>query len=108
MGDAFPRSINVFPYRLVGSNLITLVISSPFADGSSTPKKTGLHGDRGGGERKAGAEKIMGWKLTFALMVISVAVVSALAGGGESENEATVREEATAQLSALREYLLRR
>ncbi|MGZ6212559.1 MAG: hypothetical protein ACXWNU_09075 [Candidatus Binataceae bacterium] len=107
MGDAFPRSLNVFPYRLVGSNLIALVISSPFADGSSTPK-TGLHGDRGGGERKAGAEKIMGWKLTFALMVISVAVVSALAGGGESENEATVREEATAQLSALREYLLRR
>ena len=50
----------------------------------------------------------MGWKLTFALMVISVAVVSALTGDGESENEATVREEATAQLSALREYLLRR
>jgi hypothetical protein len=50
----------------------------------------------------------MGWKLTFALVLFSVAVVSALAAGDESENEAMVREEATKQLSALREYLLRR
>jgi hypothetical protein len=55
------------------------------------------------------AEKnTMGWKLTFALVLVSVAVVSALAAGGEPENEAVVREEAAKQLSALREYLLRR
>ncbi len=50
----------------------------------------------------------MGWKLTFALVLISVAVVSALAAGEEPENEAVVRERATKQLSALREYLLKR
>ena len=50
----------------------------------------------------------MVWKLTFALVLVSVAVVSALAAGGESEKEAVVREEAAKQLSALREYLLRR
>ena len=50
----------------------------------------------------------MGWKLTFALVLVSVAVVSALAAGEEPENEAVVREEAAQQLSALREYLLRR
>jgi hypothetical protein len=50
----------------------------------------------------------MGWKLTLALMLASVAVVSALTAGGESENEAVVRKEAAKQLSALREYLLRR
>jgi hypothetical protein len=67
-----------------------------------------LHATVAVAKERRGRKKIMGWKLTFALMVISVAVVSALAGGGQSENEATVREEATAQLSALREYLLRR
>jgi hypothetical protein len=50
----------------------------------------------------------MGWKLTFALVLASVAVISALAAGSEQENEAVVREEAAKQLSALREYLLRR
>jgi hypothetical protein len=50
----------------------------------------------------------MVWKLTFALVLVTVAVVSALAVGGESEKEAVVREEAAKQLSALREYLLRR
>ena len=50
----------------------------------------------------------MGWKLTFALVLVSIAVVSALAAGGERENEAVVREEAAKQLGALREYLLRR
>jgi hypothetical protein len=50
----------------------------------------------------------MGWRFTFALLLVSVAVVSALAAGGEPENKAVVREEAAQQLSALREYLLRR
>lgn len=50
----------------------------------------------------------MGWKLTFALVLVSVAVVSALAGSGEPESEAVVRERAAKQLSALREYLLKR
>lgn len=50
----------------------------------------------------------MGWKLTFALIVLSVTVVSALIAGGEPENEAAVRDEATNQLNALREYLLKR
>ncbi|MGH7914585.1 MAG: hypothetical protein ACREPW_08050 [Candidatus Binataceae bacterium] len=49
----------------------------------------------------------MGWKLTFTLILISVALVS-LAVGDEPENEAAVREEATKQLSALREHLLGR
>jgi hypothetical protein len=64
----------------------------------------------GGIEAKAGSREknTMGWKLTFALVLVSVAVVSALAAGGEPENEAVVQEEATKQLSALREYLLRR
>jgi hypothetical protein len=57
---------------------------------------------------KAGAENTMGWKLTFALVLVSVAVVSALAGSGEPESEAVVRERAAKQLSALREYLLKR
>ena len=48
------------------------------------------------------------WKLTFALLLVSIAVVSALAAGGEPKNEAVVREEAAKQLSALREHLLRR
>jgi hypothetical protein len=50
----------------------------------------------------------MGWKLTLSLMLISVAALSALAGGREPENEAVVREEAAKHLSALREHLLRR
>ena len=50
----------------------------------------------------------MGWKLTFALMMVSVAVVSALAAGGERENEAVVREEAAKHLKVLLEHLLRR
>jgi hypothetical protein len=50
----------------------------------------------------------MGWKLAFALMVISIAVASALAARGEPEDEAVVREEAARQLSALREHLLGR
>jgi hypothetical protein len=50
----------------------------------------------------------MGWKFTLALMLISVAAVSALASGGEPENETVVREEAAKHLSALREHLLRR
>ena len=63
----------------------------------------------GGLEAKGGArENIMGWKLTFALVLVSVAVVSALAAGEEPENEAVVRERATNQLSALRKYLLKR
>ena len=64
----------------------------------------------GGIESKAGAREknTMGWRFTFALVLVSVAVVSALAAGGEPENEAVVREEAARQLSALREYLIRR
>jgi hypothetical protein len=50
----------------------------------------------------------MGWKLTLALMLVSVAVVSALAARGEPEDEAMVREEAVKNLRALREHLLRR
>jgi hypothetical protein len=51
----------------------------------------------------------MGWKLTFALMLVSVAVVSALAAVGQPENEAVVREAAAVKdLRALREHLLRR
>jgi hypothetical protein len=53
-------------------------------------------------------EKIMVWKLAIALMMVSVAVVAALAAGGEPENEATVREEAVKHLGALREHLLNR
>jgi hypothetical protein len=48
----------------------------------------------------------MGWKFTLALMLISVAAISAWAVGGEPENEAVVREEAAKDLSALREHLL--
>ncbi|HVB80528.1 MAG TPA: hypothetical protein VNE82_11365 [Candidatus Binataceae bacterium] len=50
----------------------------------------------------------MAWKFTLALILISVATVSAWAVGGEPENEAVVREEAAKHLSALREHLLRR
>ena len=50
----------------------------------------------------------MGWKLTFALMLVSLAVVSALAAAGEPENEAVVREEAVKHLRAVREHLIRR
>jgi hypothetical protein len=63
--------------------------------------------------RGARKKNIMGWKLTFALMLASLAVVSALTAGGETENEAMVREEALRKdaikdLRALREHLLRR
>ena len=59
--------------------------------------------------RAVAAEKNdMGWKLTLALMLVSVAVVSALAAVGEPEDEAMVREEAVKSLRALREHLLRR
>ena len=51
----------------------------------------------------------MGWTLTFALIVVSIAAVSALvAGAGAQEDESVVREEAAKQLSALREHLLGR
>jgi hypothetical protein len=50
----------------------------------------------------------MVWKFTLALMLVSVAALSAWAVGGEAENEAVVREEAAKDLSALREHLLRR
>ena len=50
----------------------------------------------------------MGWRLAFALMVISVAVAGALFARGGPEDEAVVREEAARQLSALREHLLGR
>jgi hypothetical protein len=50
----------------------------------------------------------MGQKLAFALVLVSVAFVSAFATGGEPENEALVREKASKQLNALREHLLRR
>lgn len=49
----------------------------------------------------------MGWKLTFALILVSIAAVAALTAGGEPEDEAVVREEATRHLSALREHLIR-
>jgi hypothetical protein len=63
--------------------------------------------------RGRGKKNIMGWKLTFALMLVSTAVVSALAAFGEPENEAMVREEAVRKeavkdLRALREHLFRR
>jgi hypothetical protein len=50
----------------------------------------------------------MGWKFTLALVLISAAVVSAWATGGELENEAMVREEAAKHLRVLREHLLKR
>ncbi len=50
----------------------------------------------------------MGWKLAFALMLASVAVVAAMAGRGEPEDALAVEEEAAQQLNALREYLFRR
>jgi hypothetical protein len=50
----------------------------------------------------------MGRKLAFALVLVSVALVSAFAAGGKPENESLVREKATKQLNALREHLLRR
>jgi hypothetical protein len=50
----------------------------------------------------------MGWKFTIALVLVSVAIVSAWAAGGEPESEAVVREEAAKHLSALREHLLKR
>ncbi len=50
----------------------------------------------------------MGWKFAFALMLASVAVVVALAVGGEPEDEAVVREEAAKHINALRQHLLRR
>jgi hypothetical protein len=53
-------------------------------------------------------KNIMRRKLAFALMLVSFALVSAFAAGGEPENEALVREKATKQLNALREHLLRR
>jgi hypothetical protein len=66
----------------------------------------------GVGNRRSGRlrrkQNDMGWKLTLALMLVSVAVVSALAARGEPEDEAMVREEAVKNLRALREHLLRR
>ena len=59
-------------------------------------------------EAGRGKKNTMGWKLTFALMLVSVAVISALAAIGEPENEAVVREEAVEHLRALREHLIRR
>jgi hypothetical protein len=50
----------------------------------------------------------MGRKLAFALMLVSVALVSAFSAGGAPENQALVREKARKQLNALREHLLRR
>lgn len=58
--------------------------------------------------RRGRKKNIMGWKLTFALMLVSLAVVSALAAAGEPENEAVVREEAVKHLRAVREHLIRR
>jgi hypothetical protein len=57
---------------------------------------------------RAAGRNIMGLKLAFALVLVSVALVSAFTAGGEPENEALVREKATKQLNALREHLLRR
>jgi hypothetical protein len=53
-------------------------------------------------------KNIMRRKLAFALMLVSVALVSAFAAGGEPDNEALAREKATKQLNAVREHLLRR
>lgn len=50
----------------------------------------------------------MGWKLAFALMLVSVAVAAALVGRGEPEDVLEVEEEAARQLNALKEYLFRR
>jgi hypothetical protein len=61
------------------------------------------------GKPRAGRRKnTMGWKLAFALMLVSVALVLAFAADGEPESEALVREKATKQLDALRAHLLRR
>jgi hypothetical protein len=49
----------------------------------------------------------MGWKLTFAMILVSIAAVAALTARGEPEDEAAVREEAARHLSALREHLIR-
>jgi hypothetical protein len=49
----------------------------------------------------------MGWKLTFAMILVSIAAVAALTARGEPEDEAMVREEAARHLSALREHLIR-
>jgi hypothetical protein len=58
--------------------------------------------------RRSAGKNTMGWKLTFALMLVSIAAVSAWAAGGEREDEAVVREAAAKHLSVLREHLLRR
>jgi hypothetical protein len=109
VGDDFVFSLNAFPYRLAGLNLIPFDLEAS-REGAPCVRFRCARFTTGGIEVKAGAreKKHMGWKLTFALVLFSVAVVSALAAGGEPENEAMVREEATKQLSALREYLLRR
>jgi hypothetical protein len=108
VGDDFVFSLNAFPYRLAGLNLIPFDLEAS-REGAPCVRFRCARFATGGIEVKAGSrEKNMGWKLTFALVLFSVAVVSALAVGGEPENEAMVREEATKQLSALREYLLRR
>ena len=57
---------------------------------------------------RTGRKNNMGWKFAFALMLASVAVVAALTGRGEPEDEAVVEREAAQQLNALREHLFRR
>ena len=86
--DADRHVGDVFRYRLAEPNLIAFLAEDP--------------------QMRAQEKDTMAWKLTLALMLVSVAAVSALVGGGEPENEAVVREEAAKHLSALREHLLRR
>jgi len=49
----------------------------------------------------------MGWKLTFALVLVTITATAAWIVG-DKEDEAVVHERATRQLSALREHLLKR
>ncbi len=50
----------------------------------------------------------MGWKLAFALVLVTITATAAWVAGGEREDEAAVQERAARQLSALREHLLKR
>jgi hypothetical protein len=50
----------------------------------------------------------MGWKLTFALVLVTITATAAWIAGSGKEDEAALQERAARQLSALREHLLKR
>ena len=51
---------------------------------------------------------MMGWKLTFALVLVTITATAAWIAGSDKEDEAVVHDRAARQLSALREHLLKR